>query len=918
MQNSVGSVLASPPLLSMLPAFASSAHRPGDKEYGSGHFGTWIEDEFGLPAFRYTCNQTTDPRARTDVSPGVLAPTEHIHQIGNDRITAIASNFGHVRVRQDEGAPKFLNDYDPETEQFAGGLGWLTDGRETLTTLYSGNDPEMERTFGIGYFRKRLSSKSHSVDQILSAPFGDDPVLLSQVTVTNHTASPAALRWIEYWGCQTYEFSFRDFIESWTGVGSPPQLRRAAGRRCTHQMRRVHDGLLETRHFPGHTAQEDQAWQRIRAQLQAHPNGFISPVPDPAPGAWIESEGAPPTFLVALSAAPTGFSSDAATFFGSGGPANPTGLSRALDGNLDSTGPHTALLLETTLDLKPGEQRTLHFLYGYLPEGFDLEALTARYRQSAATALQTSSAAWKRTGLRFSVDSEPWVERETIWNHYYLRSSLTFDDYFAQHILNQNGFYQYVMGFQGAARDPLQHALPFLFSNPDIVRSVLRYTLSEVRDNGSVPYGLTGHGMVAPMVADNSSDIPLWLLWAVSEYVLATRDIEFLGERIPARVSGPSGRTDTVANLLARCYRHQIEDVGFGEHGVARMLSDDWNDGLLGTWAQSALPEATEKGESVLNSAMAAWVFDEYARLLGYAALDSTHESDVRHNADRNREAARAQWTGRWFKRAWLGPTLGWLGESTLWIEPQPWAIVAGVTTPEQSRALVATMNDLLRKGPIGATQMSQGPDITMPGIFEPGTIVRGGIWPSLNQTLIWALAGVDPAMAWDEWKKNSFAAHAEAYPDVWYGAWSGTDSYNAPFSRNPGETAKDPAFHGVDFPVLNLHSHACFLYSATKLLGLDFTEHGLRLSPVLSSSYRFESPLLGLSRSPEGRYEGWYSPSRAGEWTLLIELPPNDAAKITHVEINGRPVTPEKLAGGGWKLIGKSEPGKSLRWVLR
>jgi hypothetical protein len=83
--------------------------------------------------------------------------------------------------------------------------------------------------------------------------------------------------------------------------------------------------------------------------------------------------------------------------------------------------------------------------------------------------------------MRFSVAAEPWVARETEWNHYYLRSSLTYDDFFQQHILNQNGFYQYVMGFQGAARDPLQHSLPFIFSDPDIVKSVLRYTLKEVR-----------------------------------------------------------------------------------------------------------------------------------------------------------------------------------------------------------------------------------------------------------------------------------------------------------------------------------------------------------------------------------------------------------------------------------------------------
>ncbi len=919
--SSLGSAIAARNLPAWLSDPSQSESPSSAKPYGSGYFGEWMDDEYGLPAFRYTCDQINDPQAHTAVSPGLLGPTEHIHQVGNDRIIALANNYGYVRVRQDEGCPKFLNDYDPETSQYAGGIGWLTDGHENLSTLYSGNPATFERVFGIGYFRKKVSSHNYSVDQNLSAPFGDDPVLLSQVTITNHSTAPASLRWIEYWGCQTYEFSFRDFIQSWTGIGSPNQLRRRAGRNASHKVQQVDGlrGLIESRHFLGHTPQEDAAWQGMRASLAAHPNGFISPVNDPAPGTWYESSAPPQTFLVSLDAPASAFTTDAASFFGSGGVAQPSGLDQSLNGNLTSEGQHTALLLERKFELKPGESQTLSFLYGYLPAGVELNALITRYQQRPESAALVSSAFWKRAGLHFSVDSAPWVHRETIWNHYYLRSSLTFDDYFGQHILNQNGFYQYVMGFQGAARDPLQHCLPFLFSNPEIVRSVLRYTLSEVRDNGSVPYGLTGHGVIAPMVADNGSDLPLWLLWAVSEYVLATRDTDFLSEKITAHYSATPGRTDTVANLLARCFHHQMDDVGFGQHGLCRMLSDDWNDGLLGTWAGADLAEATAQGESVLNSAMSAWVFDEYARLLNYAGISADMQTQAKQAADKHRTAARSQWNGQWLKRCWLGPKLGWLGESTLWIEPQPWAILGGVTTPEQSRQLVATMNTLLRQGPIGAAQMSDGPDLTTKGMFAPGTIVRGGIWPSLNQTLVWALAGVDPAMAWDEWKKNSFAVHADAYPDVWYGVWSGTDSYNSTLSKTPGETGADPAFHGIDFPVLNLHAHACFLYSASKVAGIEFTEHGLNLKPAIpEKSFRFESPLVGVIRAADGRFEGWYAPMRPGTWTLQIDLPADLAQQIVHAEINGVAAPLKKLPSGAFELSGPSALGKPLRWALR
>ena len=700
--SSLGSAIAAPRLFSTTasplggPISRRSGSGEGTKPYGSSHFGEWIEDEFGLPAFRYSCDQTTDPAAKTPVNPGLLGPTEHIHQAGNDRITAIVSNFGHLRVRQDEGAPKFLTDYDPATHQFGGGLGWLTDGEETLSTFYTGKEPELDRIFGSGYFRKSVAGKRLSVEQTIFAPFGDDPVLISQATIANRGDEAMSVRWVEYWGCQSYEFSFRDFIVSLTGAATMPELRRRAGERCTHSVHRAEGGLVETREFPGHTPEEDAAWQRMREALRTHPNGFISAVPEPRAGTWYESNRPPATFLVPLDGRASGFSTDGAGFFGPGGPAAPDGMARPLGQNLNSTGPGTALLLERSITLQPGEKRTLSSLYGYLPEGFELKALVDHYREHQATALATSSAQWKRSGMRFEVDGEPWVERETAWNYYCLRSSMTYDDYFRRRILNQNGFYQYVVGFQGAARDPLQHCLPFLFSDAEIVRSVLRYTLSEVREDGSVPYAITGHGVVAPMASDNGSDLPLWLMWAVSEYVLATRDVDFLREKIPARVTGTG--EDTVANLLARCYRHQVKDVGAGQHGLVKMLNDDWNDGLLGTWAGSDLAEAVADGESVLNSAMSAWVFDEYARMLRYAKTDAELQEELNKNADECRRAARAQWTGRWLRRAWLGPKLGWLGETTLWLEPQPWAILSEVTDAEQSRTLVAAMNELLQK----------------------------------------------------------------------------------------------------------------------------------------------------------------------------------------------------------------------------
>ncbi len=905
--------------MSEAPAIASEQRKP----YGSGYFGEWIEDEFGLPAFHYTCDQIKDPKAVTEVNPGILASTEHIHQVGNDRIVAIASNYGHVRVRQDEGAPKFLNDYAPERGCYGGGFGYLTDGAAMLSTFYPGNADRFDRVFGVGYFRKKVSGHRYAVDQAIFAPFGDDPVLVSQVTISNSGSAEANLRWVEYWGCQIYQFSFRAFFDMFAGK-SMHDSRRDFGARFSHHFALAAGGagLMETKEFLGRDPEAERRFQGMIAHLEKSPNVFLTAPDKKVPkSADFEDLNPPATFLVSLDDLPNGMSTNGTGFFGAGGANHPAGIGAELDGDLTQTGPESALLLERKFSLKPGESRTLTFLYGYLPAGVELNTLITKYRATARDALRDSSENWKRHGLRFSTPEEPWVEREVTWNHYSLRSGFTYDDFFKSHIVSQAQIYQYVMGFQGAARDPLQHALPFIFSDPELVKEVLRYTLSEVRPDGSLPYGIVGHGMPMPTTSDNSSDMPMWLIWAVSEYVLATRDARFMDSDV-VTVYGESAGKDSVRNLLARCYRHLTDDVKTGEHGLMRMLQDDWNDALVNAWTtQAESKEVVEKGESVLNSAMAAYVFDYYARLLEYAGADERLTSPIRQKAEEHRKAVREQWTGEWFLRAWLGPTDGWLGDKCMWIEPQPWAILGRITSEEQTRTLVESIDRELRKvSPIGAIQLTAGPDQVQKGAWhsEPGTSVNGGVWPSLNQTLIWALAGVDGAMAWDEWKKNSFARHAEVYPEIWYGTWSGPDVLNSALSKQPGATTGGKPFGWTDFPVLNMHTHACPLYGLTKLIGLELTASGVNLTPKLPlASFRFESPLLGIIKSDRG-YEGWYKPGSEGTYSIRLGLPRDEAKGITRVEVNGKRVH-AALVNEAFEMRGQGGGADALRWsVLR
>ena len=348
----------------------------------------------------------------------------------------------------------------------------------------------------MGYYRKKVRGNNYSIDQVISAPFGDDPVLISQATITNHgdDGRHRALAGVLGMPAVPVFLSCRHRVDdrdrhpdanpprSWQTI----QPSRVADRR--------HEGLLESKQFEGRSPQEEAAWARAKASLRANPNGFTAPVD----GTETRHRIRKPQFAANVS----GFArwpGERIQFrrrriLWRRWPVKSQRFKATSRQEKSKPARNTqAFCSSAPLRLAPQESRTVRFLYGYLPDGFTLECTHRKVREGCGLRIWPSHAGrGNRRACASTYPTEPWVKRESTWNHYYLRSSQTFDDFFGEHILNQNGFYQYTMGFQGAARDPLQHSLPFLFSDPEIVRSVMRYTLKEVRDDGSLPYGIVG------------------------------------------------------------------------------------------------------------------------------------------------------------------------------------------------------------------------------------------------------------------------------------------------------------------------------------------------------------------------------------------------------------------------------------------
>jgi hypothetical protein len=884
------------------------------KAFGSGHFGEWITDEHGLPAYNYTCDQINDPKAITPLNEKLRSNREHLHQVGNDRLVGVASNFGYIQVRQDEGCPKFLNDYDPKNNQFGGGIGYLVDDNNIISTFYSGNGDYFERIFGIGYFRKIVKKYNLSVDQIIFAPYGDNPLLISQVTISNDTDHVKNLRWVEYWGCKAVQFSAPAYYAGYgqRDLSIMNKKRREYSSKFSHEISLIdNSGLLDVKYFQG------------RKELKK--KKFPTPL--------YENKFSPKTFLISLNGPIEGFSTNALDFFGQGGVSHPDGITKALPSKLDTYDDNSALIIERQIQVKPNQSCTLYFAYGYLLEDVHLKQILERYCKDLSNQWGNTAKNWKNSIIKLSIPEESWVEREVTWHNYYLRSAMTFDDYFNEHILSQGHVYQYIIGAQLALRDPLQHVLPFIYSTPKIVKEIIRYILKTIKEDGEIPYGITGYGMIVP-VPYVPSDLELWLLWVTSEYVIATKDISFLNEVIATYpVYGTQVKTSTVLQRLLLCYRHFTEVSGTGKHGLQRLSNGDWNDAaVIGHAPEKRHNNIRDQGESVLNAAMAIYVLNKFAELLQFINSNDISKKVIKYT-ESQKKAVKAQWNGKWFKRAWFTEDLGWIGDDVLWLEPQPWAIIGNAINDDWISILINNVDKLLRKpSKIGARLLSKNID-TMKR--EVGMRVNAGIWPSINGTLIWALSYVNSEMAWDEWKKNTLAYHAEAFPDIWYGIWSGPDTYNSDLSKYHGQThffeffitgdpkdekdmKEDPfGVSWTDFPVMNLHPHAWPIFNIIHLIGAHFTIDGIEITPSLpKEEYFFESPLFGFSKSKQG-YSGWYAPSVSGSWTFSLKLKESEINSFKFLKVNNK-IEEIRVKDNCILITGTSTPEEPFMWELK
>ncbi len=817
----------------------------GDPRDG-GIFGHWVADEFGLPAYRYELDHVNDPRGTWDTQMTGKS-NRHWHQVGNDRITAIAANEGWIQLYSHEYGPRWINMYRPDQQSFAGGSSFLQIGDQMLSTFYrcQPKDAKVERTWGCSYARFSVEQAGLRLERTVFAPFGDSPFLVACVRITNMGKTSQAVTHTEYWDLNLNNV---DYLTAYP-----------------FGMNQDYRDLTSGRLYAGYAAAYDEG---LGALIARHP--LAVPTGEDAvnwPAPTVHNR--PDVSLAPMGVKPDTFITQRKALFDQLGKYLPklvedrAGRPAETENKPTLESKQPVFAAQSQHSIAPGETVVIGYAYGATPAQ-ETESELRNLDRSVERLFETNMRAWSAFVPKVELGDAS-LERELVWGAYYVRSGGAYHRLYKAHTLPQGGSYQYMGGVNAGPRATLQHAMPLTWLAPEITKDVLRFTLAETAPSGEVPYAEAGTGMIDTTLDWIPSDNDLWLLWAVSDYVLARRDRQFLTD-VCSYYPPPYTRAEPVWDHCVRAFHHLTEDIGYGSHGLLRMRTSDWNDTVTFD-GKVPMSRIWIEGESTLNSAMGVYVLRRFAELARYACKPAM-EKKARGHADKLADAVRTAWKGKFLNRGWLDNKTE-IGATDMFLEPQPWALISGVLDEKQQATLVAEIRSRL-SDPLG-TRIHDNNG----GGEEVPSHTFNGIWASINSTLVWGLSKVSPEEARKEHLANTLANHARTYPANWFGIWSGPDVYFNSESKRPGETYTfGPQFSMQGWPVQILFQHSEPLNSALWMMGIEANAEGIAVRPRLPLD-RWSWKGSGMSiRFDKERIHGSISGAGTEMIRLTLQLP--------------------------------------------
>lgn len=276
---------------------------------------------------------------------------------------------------------------------------------------------------------------------------------------------------------------------------------------------------------------------------------------------------------------------------------------------------------------------------------------------------------------------------------------------FVNHMLPKQVFHSRVYGrtglYQGGGafgfRDQLQDMLCVLYFQPEMVRHHILNCAAHQFESGDVM-----HWWHPPYrgVRTKISDDMLFLPYVTNIYVQETGDTAIFDEQIPFLIDQPipEGKEDIyfeaqpaaeTASLREHCLRALERGHSLGQHGLVKIGSGDWNDGMNRVGLQG-------RGESIWLSQFLCHVIEQS---LPWMTAGEQKTWQCRRNA-LMQAIEEHGWDGEWYLRAYddHGDKLGSRESESMRIDclSQAWAQLAGLNAKRTDSAISAVKAQLI------------------------------------------------------------------------------------------------------------------------------------------------------------------------------------------------------------------------------
>lgn len=307
----------------------------------------------------------------------------------------------------------------------------------------------------------------------------------------------------------------------------------------------------------------------------------------------------------------------------------------------------------------------------------------------------------------------------------------------ASRMLARSGYYQ--SGGAFGFRDQLQDSLSLLYFQPDKTKEQILKHASHQFPEGDVEHWWheeTGRG-----IRTRFSDDLLWLPYVVCQYVQYTGDKSILEEMVPYRAGAPLPEgvdekydayplTEQVGSIYEHCQKAIAKGYNLGEHGLPKIGSGDWNDGMNTVGNKG-------KGESVWLGFFLYTVLDQMQSLCQERGDTKQAEDYAQKKEFLKKNLNQNAWDGSWYKRAFTDENqeLGSRQNTECKIDSisQSWSVISRAGDNDKQYIAMESLERYLVKEDLGLIKLLDPPfenSELEPGYIKsylPGTRENGG-----------------------------------------------------------------------------------------------------------------------------------------------------------------------------------------------